>query len=43
MVVIVGPAEAYAAEALLRDAGETVWRIGTIRRRAEGEPQTFVA
>ena len=42
MVVIVSPAEAAAAEALLRDAGETVWRIGSIRRRRGGEPQTTV-
>ncbi|MDP2238926.1 MAG: phosphoribosylformylglycinamidine cyclo-ligase [Burkholderiales bacterium] len=42
MVVIVSPGEAAAAEALLRDAGETVSRIGTIRRRGDGEPQTQV-
>ena len=42
MVVIVSPAEAAAAEALLRDAGETVCRIGSIRRRRGGEPQTTV-
>ena len=29
MVVIVSPEDAVAAETLLRDAGETVWRIGT--------------
>ena len=42
MVVIVSPGEAAAAEALLREAGETVWRIGSIRRRLDGEPQTQV-
>jgi len=42
MVVIVSPDQAAAAEALLRDAGETVSRIGTIRRRLDGEPQTQV-
>ena len=42
MVVIVSPDQAAAAEALLRDAGETVSRIGAIRRRLDGEPQTQV-
>ncbi len=42
MVVIVSPAEAAAAEALLRDAGETVWRIGSVRRRHGGGPQATV-
>jgi len=42
MVVIVSPGEAAAAEALLRDACETVSRIGVIRRRGDGEPQTQV-
>jgi len=42
MVVIVSPEEAAAAETLLRDAGETVSRIGTIRQRRDGEPQTQV-
>ena len=42
MVVIVSPDQAATAEALLRDAGETVSRIGTIRRRLDGEPQTQV-
>jgi len=42
MVVIVGPDQAAAAQALLRDAGETVSRIGVIRRRGDSEPQTQV-
>ncbi len=42
MVVIVGPDQAVAAEAMLREAGETVSRIGVIRRRGDGEPQTQV-
>ena len=33
MVVIVSPQEATQAETLLRNAGETVWRIGVIRQR----------
>jgi phosphoribosylformylglycinamidine cyclo-ligase len=42
MVVIVSSEDAAAAETLLRDAGETVWRIGTIRQRRDDEPQTTV-
>jgi len=42
MVVIVSPGEVAAAEALLRDAGETVWRIGSIQRRLGQEPQTQI-
>jgi len=42
MVAIVSPQDAAAAETLLRDAGETVSRIGTIRHRRDGEPQTTV-
>jgi len=33
---------AAAAEAQLKAAGETVFRIGEIRARAEGEAQTIV-
>ncbi len=42
MVVIISPDQAAAAEVLLRDAGETVLRIGVIRRRENGEAQTQV-
>ncbi len=42
MAVIVSPEDAVAAETLLRDAGETVSRIGIIRQRRDGEPQTTV-
>jgi phosphoribosylformylglycinamidine cyclo-ligase len=43
MVIAVSPAEAAAAETLLREAGETVWRIGTVRRRRGNGPQTVIA
>ncbi|HET9664389.1 MAG TPA: phosphoribosylformylglycinamidine cyclo-ligase [Burkholderiales bacterium] len=43
MVVIVGREEAAAAEALLAEAGETVWRIGSVRRRSGNGPQTVIA
>jgi phosphoribosylformylglycinamidine cyclo-ligase len=43
MVVVVAAIDAKRAMALLRQAGETVWEIGTIRSRAPGEPQTLVA
>ncbi|HCA26116.1 MAG TPA: phosphoribosylformylglycinamidine cyclo-ligase, partial [Betaproteobacteria bacterium] len=42
MAIIVADEHAEEAMALLRDAGETVWRIGTIRPRAEGQPRTVV-
>ncbi|MGQ0522312.1 MAG: phosphoribosylformylglycinamidine cyclo-ligase [Betaproteobacteria bacterium] len=42
MVVIVSAAEAAAAEALLAEAGETVWRIGSVRRRNGNGPQTVI-
>ena len=42
MVVIVSAAEAAAAENLLAEAGETVWRIGTVRRRHGNGPQTVI-
>ena len=42
MTVILAPDVADAAMAQLRAAGETVFRIGEIRARAEGEAQTIV-
>jgi phosphoribosylformylglycinamidine cyclo-ligase len=42
MAVIVAAADAERAMQLLRDAGETVWQIGSVEMRAEGQPQTVV-
>ena len=42
MVIVVAAQDAEAASALLRQAGETVWRIGTIRAQRPGEAQTVV-
>ena len=42
MTVIVSKENADAAMAQLQAAGETVYRIGEIRARAEGEHQTIV-
>ena len=42
MVVIVSAADAEAAEAKLAAAGETVYRIGVIDTRREGEAQTII-
>ena len=42
MAVIVSAAEAAAAETLLAEAGETVWRIGSVRRRNGNGPQTVI-
>jgi phosphoribosylformylglycinamidine cyclo-ligase len=42
MAVIVAAADAERAMQLLRDAGETVWQIGTVEARSEGQPQTVV-
>ena len=42
MVLVVDAADAAKAQALLTRAGETVWRIGTIRRRRGKEPQTVI-
>ena len=42
MVLVVGAADAAKAEAILKRAGETVWRIGTIRRRHGREAQTVI-
>ena len=43
MVVVVAEEDAAAAAETLRAAGETVWRIGSIAARANGEEQTVVA
>jgi len=43
MVIVVAQRDAEAASALLRRAGETVWRIGTIRAQRAHEPQTVVS
>jgi phosphoribosylformylglycinamidine cyclo-ligase len=42
MTLIVGPELADTAMRLLQSAGETVWRIGTIRPRAANEAQTII-
>jgi phosphoribosylformylglycinamidine cyclo-ligase len=42
MTVIVSKENADAAFAQLEAAGETVYRIGEIRARADGEAQTIV-
>jgi phosphoribosylformylglycinamidine cyclo-ligase len=42
MCVIVAAENADAAAAQLQAAGETVYRIGAIRARKEGEAQTIV-
>jgi len=42
MAVIVAAADAERAMQLLSDAGETVWQIGSVEKRAEGQPQTVV-
>jgi phosphoribosylformylglycinamidine cyclo-ligase len=42
MVVIVSAAEAAIAERLLAEAGEKVWRIGTVRPRRGNGPQTVI-
>ena len=43
MVVIVAAADAALATRLLTEAGETVFEIGRIEARAEGQPQTVVS
>ncbi|HVS26173.1 MAG TPA: phosphoribosylformylglycinamidine cyclo-ligase [Burkholderiales bacterium] len=43
MVVVVSKKDAAKAVRLLREAGERVWPIGEIRKRAKGEPQTVVS
>jgi len=42
MAVIVSAADAEAAQTQLAEAGETVFRIGRIDTRADGEPPTIV-
>jgi phosphoribosylaminoimidazole (AIR) synthetase len=42
MVAVVDKRDADRACSLLRDAGETVWRIGWVRRRRADEAQTVV-
>ena len=42
MVAVVDAGDADRACRLLEDAGERVWRIGSIRRRRTGEAQTVV-
>jgi phosphoribosylformylglycinamidine cyclo-ligase len=42
MVIIVSATDANRAQSLLTSEGETVWRIGNIRRRNGGEEQTVV-
>jgi phosphoribosylformylglycinamidine cyclo-ligase len=42
MAVIVAAADTERAMQLLREAGETVWQIGSVETRAEGQPQTVV-
>ena len=43
MTVIVAKDNADETEAMLRQSGETVFRLGEIRERHQGEPQTIVA
>ena len=43
MVVVVADTEADAVQAHLEAAGETVYRIGRIAARADGEAQTTVS
>jgi len=43
MIVVVSPEHAQQALKLLRDNREQVWRIGEIKERAKGGPQTVVS
>ena len=43
MAVVVSPEHAQQAQKLLRASGERVWRIGEIKERAKGGPQTVVS
>jgi len=43
MVLAVSREEEATAEAELAQAGETVWRIGTVRARRDGGPQIVIA
>ena len=42
MVLIISNEHVEAVMKALRNAGEVVWHIGTIRQRGEEEKQTFV-
>jgi len=42
MTLIVGETDAAAAMRLLGEAGESVYRIGRIERRAPGQARTIV-
>ena len=42
MTVIVAKDKADETEAMLRQSGETVFRLGEVRERHQGEPQTIV-
>ena len=42
MVLIISNEHVEAVMKALRNAGESVWQIGTTRQRSEGEEQTFV-
>ena len=42
MTVVVAKDKADETEAMLRQSGETVFRLGEIRERQQGEPQTIV-
>jgi phosphoribosylformylglycinamidine cyclo-ligase len=42
MAIIVSAAEAAKAQSLLEESGETVWRIGRVRRRRGNGPQTLI-
>jgi phosphoribosylformylglycinamidine cyclo-ligase len=42
MAVVVAAEHADAAMKQLKDAGESVYRIGSIRARKDGEAQTLV-
>ena len=42
MIIVVDACDAARAQALLTRAGERVWRIGEVVRRARGAPQTVV-
>jgi phosphoribosylformylglycinamidine cyclo-ligase len=43
MAIVVAASDAGAALAQLRGAGESAYRIGSIRERRAGEAQTLVA
>ncbi|HKA43336.1 MAG TPA: phosphoribosylformylglycinamidine cyclo-ligase [Burkholderiales bacterium] len=42
MVLVVAPADAQAAAKVLKAAGETVWRIGSIVKRGKDDPQVII-